>query len=283
MQSIERQPIERQPIERIDAPAHIDGNGAPGHLTTMRDFLAEPRVARSFQDLKADAQRLRAAVDEREALTERAAEAEIDAGRKARANDDYRHHRLAFGAGVFLAALFVALDTLPANLAAQTFGLDQAPTWGITAVIVGALGAGMWAVTHYRAGWRRTVTIAALAGGLLAIGALRFWFLWVTAGDPLAAVLEAAALTIFTTMMVWLGVLVLGFTKPRGVSAAEASARRLRRQSERKAGEVKTLTRRLDAARGEFLADAQLYSFRAFQNDAARSQFLDYVRAEVER
>jgi hypothetical protein len=127
------------------------------------------------------------------------------------------------------------------------------------------------------------VTIGALAAGLLAIGALRFWFLWVTAGDPLAAVLEAAALTIFTTMMVWLGVLVLGFTKPRAVSAAEGAARRFHVQSERKAAEEKTLLRRLDAARSEFLADAQLYSFRAFHNDAARSQFLDYVRAEVER
>lgn len=274
-----------QSIERIDAPrapAPVDANGA-GHITTMRDFLAEPRVGRSFQDLKADAQRLRAAANDREALTERAAEAELDAGRKARAHDDYRHHRLAFGFGVFLATLFVALDTLPANLAAQTFGLDQAPTWGITAVIVGALGAGMWAVTHYRAGWRRTVTIAALGAGLLAIGALRFWFLWVTAGDPLAAVLEATALTVFTTMMVWLGVLVLGFTKPRTVSAAESAAAKFRRRAERKAAEEKTLRAHLDAVSSEFLADAQLYSFRAFHHDAARSQFLDYVRAELER
>src|SRR5216110_1287526 len=152
-----------QSIERIGAPSHSDANGANGHIITMREFLAEPRVARSFQDLKADAQRLRAVADERDRLSERAAEAELDA-----------------------------------NLAAQTFGLDQAPTWGITAVIVGALAAGMWAVTHYHEGWRRWVTIGALAFGLLSIGALRYWFLWVTAGDPLAAVLEATALTIFT-------------------------------------------------------------------------------------
>jgi hypothetical protein len=272
-----------QSIERIDSAPHIEANGANGHIVTMRDFLADPRVARSFQDLKSDAQRLRAAGAEREAMAERSANAELDAGRKARANDDYRHHRLAFGVGVFLAAMFVALDALPANLAAQTFGLDQAPTWGITAVIVGALGAGMWAVTHYRAGWRRTVTIAAVATGLFAIGALRFWFLWVTAGDPLAAVLEAAALTVFTTMMVWLGILVLGFTKPRAVSAAESAARRFARRAERKATEEKELLRHLEAARSEFLADAQLYSFRAFHNDPSRSQFLDYVRAELAR
>jgi hypothetical protein len=172
---------------------------------------------------------------------------------------------------------------LPANLAAQTFGLDPLPTWGITAVIVGALAAGMWAVTHYKSGWPRAVTVAALAIGLASIGALRYWFLWVTAGDPLAAVLEAVALTVFTTMMVWLGVLVLSFTKSRPVSAAERSARLLRRRAEHKAGQEIALGRRLDAARAEFFADAQLFSFRSFQNDASRNQFLDYVRAQLER
>ena len=272
-----------QSIERIAAPSHSDANGANGHIITMREFLAESRVARSFQDLKADAQRLRAVADERDHLSERAAEAELDAGRKARTQEEYRHHRLSFPVGLALATLFVTLDALPANLAAQTFGLDQAPTWGITAVIVGALAAGMWAVTHYHEGWRRWVTIGALAFGLLSIGALRYWFLWVTAGDPLAAVLEATALTIFTSMMVWLGVLVLSFTKPRAVSAAEANARSFRRKAERKATQEKNLLRRLDATKTEFLADAQLFSFRAFHNDGARNQFLDYVDAEIDR
>jgi hypothetical protein len=177
----------------------------------------------------------------------------------------------------------VTLDALPANLAAQTFGLDALPTWGITAVIVGALAAGMWAVTHYKSGWPRGVTIAALAIGLASIGALRYWFLWVTAGDPLAAVLEAVALTVFTTMMVWLGVLVLSFTKSRAVSVAERSARILRRRADRKAAQEISLSRRLDAGRAEFFADAQLFSFRMFQNDASRNQFLDYVRTQLER
>jgi hypothetical protein len=157
------------------------------------------------------------------------------------------------------------------------------PTWGITAVIVGALAAGMWAVTHYRAGSARAATIVALSLGLLAIGALRYWFLWVTAGDQVSAVLEAVALTVFTTMMVWLGILVLSFTKSRMVSAAERRARGLRRKAERMAGREAELTRRLQAARGEFIADAQLYSFKTFHSDARRNQFLDYVRAELGR
>src|SRR6266513_566527 len=263
-----------QSIERIAAPSHSDANGANGHIIPMREFLAEPRVARSFQDLKADAQRLRAVADERDRLSERAAEAELDAGRKARTQEDYRHHRLSFPVGLALATLFVSLDALPANLAAQTFGLDQAPTWGITAVIVGALAAGMWAVTHYHEGWRRWVTIGALAFGLLSIGALRYWFLWVTAGDPLAAVLEAVALTVFTSMMVWLGILVLSFTWSRAVSAAERTSRRLRKKTEKLSSREVELGRRLDAAKTEFLADAQLFSFRAFQSDSRRNPFL---------
>src|SRR5436305_4542220 len=271
-------------IERLTAAPKLETNGsADGHIGTMRDFLDRPRIARDFQDLKADAQRLESMAREGDRLNATASEAELEAGRLARINDEHRQHRLGFRFGVALAAFFVILDTLPANLAAQAFGLDTLPTWGITAVIVGALAAGMWAVTHYKSGAGRAITIGALALGLLAIGARRYWFLWVTAGDQLSAVLEAVALTVFTTMMVWLGILVLSFTKSRPVSAAERRARSLRRKAERTAVKEAELARRLDAARGEFLADAQLYSFKTFQSEARRNQFLDYVRAELGR
>lgn len=273
-------------IERIAPPATIEiatGDGRDGYIGTMREFLAKPRVARDFQDLKADAHRLQSAHDEAMTLSQRAADAELEAGRVARSDDEYRHHRLSFGAGVLIATLLVLLDTLPANLAAQTFGLSEVPTWGITAVIVGALGAGMWAITHFKSGWRRGVTLAALIVGLLAIGALRFWFLWITGADMLSSVLEAVALTVFTTMIVWLGVLVLGFTKSRHVSGAEREAYRLRRRAERKASLETDLVHRLGADRAQFFADAQLFSFKTFQSEARRNQFLDYVRAELER
>lgn len=274
-------------IERISRPPQLELNGdavtADGHIGVMRDFLAKPRVARDFQDLKADAQKLHALGRDADRLNSRAAEAELEAGRQARVSGEHRHQRLSFGVGIFLATLFVALDALPANLAAQTFGLDPLPTWGITAVIVGALAAGMWAVTHYKSGWRRAVTIAALVVGLMSIGALRYWFLWVTAGDALAAVLEAVALTVFTSMMVWLGVLVLSFTRSRHVSAAERAAWRLRRKAEKLAGQETELARRLDAAKTEFFADAQLFSFQVFSSEPRRNQFLDYVRAELDR
>src|SRR2546430_11697532 len=114
-----------QSIERIGAPSPGELGGADGYVGTMRDFLAKPRVARDFQDLKADAQLLRAVGNERDSLHAKAAEAELDAGRKARQHEGHRHHRLSFGLGIFLATLFVSLDALPANLAAQTFGLED--------------------------------------------------------------------------------------------------------------------------------------------------------------
>lgn len=270
-------------IERFGSPQQPEIGSGDAHVVTMREFLAKPRVARDFQDLKADAQRLHSARQDSDSSSHNAAEAELEAGRVARADDDYRHHRLSFGTGVVLATLLILLDTLPANLAAQTFGLSSLPTWGITAVIVGALGAGMWAVAHFKRGWRRVVTICALAVGLVAIGALRYWFLWVTAGDALAAVLEAIALTVFTTLIVWLGVLVLGYTKSRQVSRAERDAWRARRQVERKSARETELSQRLESARARFLSEAQLFSFRTFQNEVRRNQFLDYVRVELER
>ena len=270
-------------IERMAPPSQLELDGSDTHIVTMREFLEKPRIARDFQDLKADAQRLDSIGREGDLLKAGAAEAELEAGKLARTHDEHRQHRLGFRFGVMLAAFFVALDALPANLAAQAFGLDVVPTWGITAVIVGALAAGMWAVTHYKNGWPRAVTIAALTVGLLSIGALRYWFLWVTAGDVLSAVLEALSLTVFTTMMVWLGVLVLSFTKSRQVSAAERRAQVLRRQAEKRGAQEMTLRRRLEAAKSEFLADAQLFSFQIFSHDAPRNQFLDYVRAELDR
>jgi hypothetical protein len=275
-------------IERITSTPKAEPNGAEpnqadGYVGTMREFLERPRIAKDFQDLKADSQRLESVRHERDQLNSAAAEADLEAGRLARINDEHRQHRLGFRTGVALAAFFVLLDTIPANLAAQAFGLDPLPTWGITAVIVGALGAGMWAVTHYKSGAGRTITIAALGLGLVSIGALRYWFLWVTAGDAVTAVLEAVALTVFTTMMVWLGILVLSFTKSRRVSVAERRARSLHRKAERAATRETELERKLAAAQSEFLGEAQLYSFKSFESDARRSQFLDYVRAEVGR
>src|SRR5256885_11214344 len=99
-------------IERITPPPQLDLAATDGYIVTMREFLAKPRVAREFQDLKTDAQKLRSTQREHRSLNERAAEAELEAGRRARAHDQHRHNRLTFSVGALLATLFVALDAL---------------------------------------------------------------------------------------------------------------------------------------------------------------------------
>src|SRR5581483_9506242 len=95
-------------IERITAAPKLETNGSgDGYIGTMRDFLERPRIARDFQDLKADAQRLDSMAREGERLNANAADAELDAGRLARMHDEHRQHRLGFRFGVALAALLV--------------------------------------------------------------------------------------------------------------------------------------------------------------------------------
>ena len=105
--------------ERIAQSPQLERDGSDGHIVTMRDFLEKPRVARDFQDLKADAQRLESVGRDCDALKAGAAEAELEAGKLARMHEQHRQHRLGFRIGVILAAFFVALDALPVNLAAH--------------------------------------------------------------------------------------------------------------------------------------------------------------------
>lgn len=266
--------------------ARHDGAAAPGAtplLAAYRRFLTEPRVESEFLALKAVAQRGRSMARERQVLVSAAAAAEVDAGRLARASDEDQRRVLDFRSGTALALLLALVDAVPAYLAAQAFGADQPTTLGITAVLVAALAAAMWAINHYQAGWPRLVIVLSLGAGLTAIGALRWWYLFVTAGDETAAVLEAVGLTIFTTLLVWLGVVVLGFTKERHVSRAERHARALRRRAEATAAREAALDRRAEVEMREFMGRAQVFSSRQFDDEGLRDRFLDHVRAEVEK
>src|ERR1700704_1310549 len=95
-------------IERI-GPPQLDLGAADEHILTMREFLAKARVTRDFQDLKADERRLHSATQASDRSSQNAAEAELEAGRIARADDEYRSHRLSFGVGVLLATLLILL------------------------------------------------------------------------------------------------------------------------------------------------------------------------------
>jgi hypothetical protein len=264
----------------------MDGNPAAGPTAVAacyRRFLLEAGVENDFYSVKALVQRVPWAARERQSLRDQAAAAEVEAGRLGRAHDDEQRHRFGFLTGTAIAAALAAVDAVPAYLAAQAFGLDQWTTIGISVVLVAALAAAMWVVAHHPAGWRRWVVVGALATGLLAVGALRWWYLVVTTGDQTGAVLEAAGLTIFTALLVWFGVVVLSLTKARQVSAAERRARSLRRRAQRAATAEAEVVRRADMAMREFMGRAQVFASRDLDDTDARGLFLAHVRREVEQ
>jgi hypothetical protein len=273
----ERPPAPPAPPAALGAayrPAAVSG--------AYRRFLQEPGVENDFHAVKALSQRVPWAAGERRRLRDQAAAAEVEAGRLSRAHDDEQRRRFSFGTGTAIAVGLAAIDAVPAYLAAQAFGLDLWTTVGITVVLVAALAAAMWVLAHHHEGWRRRTVAVALVGGLIALGALRWWYLVVTAGDQTAALLEAAGLTVFTALLVWFGVIVLGFTKARHVSAAERRARLLRRLARRADAVEAEAGRRAGVAMREFMGRAQVFSSLDIDDPDSRARFLDQVRREVE-
>jgi len=96
-------------------------------------------------------------------------------------------------------------------------------------------------------------------------------------------VLEAMGLTIFTALLVWLGVVVLGFTKARQASRAEARARALRRRAGRAAEAEAAVGAQGAAALRELTGRAQVFSSCELDDEESRARFVESVRLEVER
>jgi hypothetical protein len=281
---MDRVPGTQRDSERPPPPPPAADGAAYGPAAVSgayRRFLQEPGVENDFHAVKALAQRVPWAARERRRLRDLAAAAEVEAGRLSRAHDDEQRRRFSFGTGTSIAVGLATIDAVPAYLAAQAFGLDLWTTVGITAVLVAALAAAMWVLAHHHDGWRWAVALG-LVGGLAALGALRWWYLVVTAGDQTAALLEAAGLTVFTALLVWFGVIVLGFTKARHVSAADRRARLLRRLAQRADAVEAQAGRRAGVAMREFMGRAQVFSSLAIDDADSRARFLDQVRREVE-
>jgi hypothetical protein len=265
--------------ERSPAPEAADPSGALAY----RRFLLEPGVENDFHTMRALAQRAAWASRELRLLRDRAAAAEVEAGRLARAHDDEQRRRFGFWTGTAVAAGLAAIDAVPAFLAAQAFGLDLWSTLGITVVLVAALAAAMWVVGQHQGGGRLWLVVAGLAAALAAIGALRWWYLVVTTGDQLSALIEAVGLTIFTGLLVAFGVIVVGLTKSRRVSAAERRARSLRRRAHRAAAVESDAARSAGVAMREYIGRAQVFASRELDDAGARSRFVGHVRHQVSR
>src|SRR2546429_5921413 len=102
-------------IERMAPPSQLELDGSDTYIVTMREFLEKPRIARDFQDLKADAQRLDSIGREGDLLKAGAAEAELEAGKLARTHYEHPQHPLGFCFWVILAALFFSLHSFTAH------------------------------------------------------------------------------------------------------------------------------------------------------------------------
>lgn len=255
--------------------------GPPSLLALYRRFLDEPGLESELHEARALAEQARTVGQHRRSLAGLAAQAEVRAGRLARAADPKGRRHLGFATGTALVAGLAAADAVPAYLAAQAFGLDLYTTLGVAAILVAGLASAMWAAALHRNGWRRLAILIGLGTGLVALGALRWWYLVVTAGDPLSAVLEACGLTVFTTLLVWLGVVALAFTKARHVSVAEHQAVNLRRRTDEATREEVELQRRADVALRELMGRAQVFSSRVIDDGVTRDRFLDHVWTEV--
>jgi uncharacterized membrane-anchored protein len=139
------------------------------------------------------------------------------------------HQRIPRTAGTTLAAGLAVLDAVPAYWSAEAFGLNQTSTLIVTVLLCAALGGAMWLLDLFTSQHRRRalrIMQACLAGGLIALFALRLDYLQVTgaAGFWLAAI-QALALTALSAGLVVTGFVLLAHRVPKPLAAAQQAAR----------------------------------------------------------
>ena len=152
------------------------------------------------------------------------------------------HQRIPRTAGTMLAAGLAVLDAVPAYWSAQAFGLDQTSTLIVTVLLCAALGGAMWLLDLFNSQRRRhalRVLEACLAGGLIALFALRLDYLQVTGavGFWLAAI-QAFALTALSAVLVATGYVLLAHRVPKSLAAAQQAARQAAPDAEVEAAQV---------------------------------------------
>jgi len=139
------------------------------------------------------------------------------------------HAEIGRGMGTGMAITLAALDALPAYWTAEAFGFDQISTLILTVLLCAALGGAMWLLDLFAARQHRTsfrLLAGLLCGGFGAMFLLRMDYLEVTGGwGPLAAALQALALTAVSAALVAVGYVLLSNRVPKPVADAERQAR----------------------------------------------------------
>ena len=135
--------------------------------------------------------------------------------------------------------VLAALDIVPADMAAQSFGLDRMETDAVALLIVVALAGAMILLdTGAARGKRGALVKGVVAGGFLLLAALRTTFLVVTstASMPVPAVPASAALTAVSALLVVMGSVLLGHRVPKELGVTSPRRPPPRRRPPRRTG-----------------------------------------------
>jgi hypothetical protein len=163
----------------------------------------------------------------------RAVEARTSALAARRQRDPEGVRRLSRSVAFCGAGACALLDVIPADMAAQAFGLDRTDTYAITVLIVAAMAGAMLLLdTGAAEGRHRGLLYGAVGAGFGLLFSLRVAFLTVAGADsPPGALLASAALTAVSAILVVFGSALLRRRMPKEVARAEAQDARATREA----------------------------------------------------
>jgi hypothetical protein len=181
---------------------------------------------------------------------------------------------------VLLALLFVGLDGVACDFAAQAAGAGQTGTLFIASLFLGALVAGEVLLDAASRRWaRRTWRWIAmgLACYIVGLGALRFYYLVTTGSSLVSAVIGAVLLTTATGLFVALGY--------RALRTAETTqAYRLRRLAKAATRHAKAMSEAVEQSRAERdrLVDAYISLIRPYLIEAVADRPANVQSGELQ-
>jgi hypothetical protein len=220
----------------------------------LGDFFTRDRlVAEQFEAARAARQEQHRSEREAADQTSKAQEARTRVAATRRTKDSSGTHKVprpvAFGGATALAFL----DIVPADMAAQSFGLDRAETDAVALlIVVGLAGAMVLLDTKVARGSRGPLVKGGVAAGFLLLAALRTTFLVATSTASLpAALLASAALTAISALLVVMGAVLLGHRVPEELAHDQAEATATSKGAAQAQGALGTTTAEAERTYGE--------------------------------
>jgi hypothetical protein len=140
---------------------------------------------------------------------------------------------IGFTLGALIVLVLLFFDAVPLNWAAQAFGLPDAATWLVTAIMLVASAGAMAGLELTSEDPRqREFLLTFMAAGYVALGVLRTEFLVTVAGESLAAaILQAVLLSAISAGLVVAGSVVMARTRPLPLARALSAAKRAHRSA----------------------------------------------------